>query len=182
MHTLRVSELPSYTYADFQQWKGDWELVDGIPYAMTPSPVIRHQGIASKLVSSLDSSIEGCAKCLVLHEQDWMIDEATILRPDVVLVCDEPGDAYITRRPEIIFEVISHSSIKMDEEIKFRIYADEKVPYYIIVYTNDFKARVFKLNGGHYIKIADFTHENLDFDELPCQASVDFDAVFKRFR
>ena len=182
MHTLRVSELPSYTYADFQQWKGDWELLEGIPYAMTPSPVIRHQGIASKLVSSLDSSIEGCAKCLVLHEQDWMINEATILRPDVVLVCDEPGDAYITRRPEIIFEVISHSSIKMDEQIKLRIYADEKVPYYVIVYPDELRASVFKLKGEHFIKVADLTHENLDFDELPCLASVDFDAVFKRFR
>ncbi len=182
MHTLRVSELPSYTYADFQQWKGDWELIEGIPYAMTPSPAIRHQGIASKIVSSLDSSIDGCTHCLVLHEQDWKISETIILRPDVVLVCDEPGDAYITKRPEIIFEVISHSSIKMDEEIKFRIYAEEKVPYYIIVYPNDFKARVFKLKGEQYMKIADLTHENLNFDGLPCRASVDFDAVFKRFR
>ena len=182
MHTLRVSELPSYTYADFQQWKGDWELIEGIPYAMTPSPAIRHQGIASKIVSSLDSSIDGCTHCLVLHEQDWKISETIILRPDVVLVCDEPGDAYITKRPEIIFEVISHSSIKMDEEIKFRIYAEEKVPYYIIVYPIDFKARVFKLKGEHYIKIADLTHEIQDFDELPCHASVNFDAVFKRFR
>jgi Uma2 family endonuclease len=182
VHTLRVSELPSYTYADFQQWKGDWELVEGIPYAMTPGPVIRHQGIASKIVSSLDGSIEGCAKCLVLHEQDWMIDEATILRPDVVLVCDEPGDAYITRRPEIIFEVISHSSIKMDEQIKLRIYADEKVPYYVIVYPDVLKASVFRFKGDHYAKVADFTHENLDFDALPYQPSVDFNAVFKRFR
>ena len=182
MHTLRASELPNYTYADFQQWKGDWELIEGIPFAMTPSPAIRHQGIASKIVSSLDNSIEECHQCLVLHEQDWKISETIILRPDVVLVCDEPGDAYITKRPEIIFEVISHSSIRMDEEIKFRIYADEKVSYYIIVYPNDLKARVFKLKGEHYIKIADLTHENLDFDGLPCHASIDFDAVFKRFR
>ena len=100
----------------------------------------------------------------------------------MVLVCNEPGDAYITKRPEIIIEVISHSSIRMDEEIKFRIYADEKLPYYIIVYPNDFKARVFKLKGDRYIKIADLTHENQDFEDLPCPASVDFDAVFKRFR
>lgn len=182
MQTLRASELPSYTYADYQQWKGDWELIEGIPFAMTPSPAIRHQGVASKIVSSLDQSIAGCLQCLVLHEQDWMVNEATMLRPDVVLVCDEPGDAYITRRPEIIFEVISPGSIKMDEQIKFRIYANEKVPYYIIVYPEELKASVFKLKGGQYIKVADAGHEKLDFDGLPCLASVDFDVVFKRFR
>ena len=86
------------------------------------------------------------------------------------------------RQFQNIFEVISHSSIKMDEEIKLRIYADEKVPYYIIVYPDELKASVFKLKGERYIKVAGLTHEKLDFDGLPCRASVDFDAVFKRFR
>ena len=25
-----------YTYEDYRQWKGDWELIDGVPFAMAP--------------------------------------------------------------------------------------------------------------------------------------------------
>ena len=32
-----------YTYQDYLLWKGDWELVNGYPYAMAPSPNINHQ-------------------------------------------------------------------------------------------------------------------------------------------
>ncbi len=182
MSKARIGDLPNYIYDDYCQWKGDWELIDGIPYAMTPSPVIVHQAIASKIVSSLDNAIEDCTECLVLHEQDWKISESTTVRPDVALVCSEPGDAYITKRPEIIFEVISKSSVQKDEQIKFRLYAEEGVPYYIVVYPDDLKARAFRLKDGYYRRIADFFDEDLAFDDLPCKVGVDFDMIFRRFR
>ena len=31
-----------YTYDDYCQWKGDWELVSGVPLAMAPAPMIQH--------------------------------------------------------------------------------------------------------------------------------------------
>ena len=54
MSTLLISELPNYNYDDYRLWQGDWELINGIPYSMTPSPTITHQAVASKIVSSLD--------------------------------------------------------------------------------------------------------------------------------
>jgi Uma2 family endonuclease len=74
------------------------------------------------------------------------------LKPDVVLICDEPNDQYITSTPEIVVEIISQSSAKRDEVSKLEIYEREKVPYYIIVYPDD------------------------------CKAKIDFDNVFKLFR
>jgi hypothetical protein len=44
-----VKILPHYTYADYVQWEGQWELIDDIPYAMSPSPVPKHQRIANNL-------------------------------------------------------------------------------------------------------------------------------------
>jgi len=43
--------LPSYTYEDYKSWEGDWELINGIPYAMAPSPIKIHQ----KLIISISS-------------------------------------------------------------------------------------------------------------------------------
>ena len=34
-----------YTYDDYIKWEGDWELIDGIAYAMAPSPLKTHQNL-----------------------------------------------------------------------------------------------------------------------------------------
>ncbi len=38
-----VKLLPYYTYEDYCRWEGRWELIDGIPFAMSPAPTPRHQ-------------------------------------------------------------------------------------------------------------------------------------------
>jgi len=49
MGVLREEDLPSYTYEDYKLWEGDWELIYGVPYAMAPAPMIKHQAISSKI-------------------------------------------------------------------------------------------------------------------------------------
>jgi len=29
-----------YTFNDYQHWEGNWELIEGMPYAMSPSPTV----------------------------------------------------------------------------------------------------------------------------------------------
>lgn len=41
--------LPHYIYEDYCRWEGQWELIDGIPYAMSPASNIRHQDISGNL-------------------------------------------------------------------------------------------------------------------------------------
>ena len=31
--------VETYTYEDYKRWEGDWELIDGVPLAMAPSPI-----------------------------------------------------------------------------------------------------------------------------------------------
>ena len=173
---------PHYTYADYKGWEGKWELYDGYPISMSPSPIISHQAIAFELARELGNNIEECDRCLVLCEEDWKLSDDTVLRPDVVLICDEPHDAYITKAPEIVVEVISKSTAKRDENYKFDMYEKEKVKYYIIVYPDDLKAKVYKLKDTKYDKQGDFSKESYEFEETLCKASIDFDKVFKRFR
>ncbi len=40
---------PHYTYDDYCQWEGRWELIEGMPYAMSPLPVPDHQDVCLKL-------------------------------------------------------------------------------------------------------------------------------------
>jgi Uma2 family endonuclease len=171
-----------YTYDDYTQWEGKWELIRGIPMAMSPSPMINHQAIAGLLITQISNQIEECERCMVLGEEDWKLSDDTVLKPDVVLICDEPHDAYITKAPEIIVEVISKTTAKRDEKTKFEIYEKEKVKYYILVYPDDLKAKVYRLIDGAYDKQGDFSKERYDFTDTLCPISIDFAKVFKRFR
>jgi len=150
--------------------------------AMSPSPTISHQAIAAKILNQLMNSIGDCDKCLVLAKEDWKIDDGTVLKPDVVLICDEPNEQYITKAPEIIVEVISPSTSRRDEVFKFDIYEREKVPYYVLVYPDDCKAKLYKLENNKYTKQGDFSRESYAFDNTCCGAMIDFEAVFRQFR
>lgn len=171
-----------YTYDDYTKWEGKWELIRGIPLAMSPSPMINHQLIAGLLIAQIGNQIEECERCMVLGEEDWKLSDDTVLKPDVALICDEPNDAYITKAPEIIVEVISKTTAKRDEKTKFEIYEKEKVKYYVIVYPDDLKAKVYRLKDGQYDKQGDFSKERYAFTDTLCPVSVDFERVFKRFR
>jgi len=171
-----------YTYDDYYLWEGKWELIEGMPMAMTPSPIIAHQAIAAKILTELMNSIGNCDKCLVLAEEDWKISDDSVVKPDVVLICDEPNDKYITKAPEVAVEVISKSTAKRDEVFKFDLYEKEKVLFYIIVYPDEHKAKVYKLEDNKYSKQGDFFTETYSLEGTSCNAKIDFDRVFKQFR
>lgn len=42
MTVIRLEDLPYYTYDDYKSWEGRWELIHGIPYAMSPYPTLKH--------------------------------------------------------------------------------------------------------------------------------------------
>ena len=89
---------------------------------------------------------------------------------------------YLTKAPEIIVEIISKSTAKRDEKYKFEIYEKEKVKYYIILYPNDLRAKIYKLKGSKYDKEGDFLLESYNFEDTTCGVSLDFERVFRRFR
>jgi Uma2 family endonuclease len=171
-----------YDYEDYKQWDGKWELIYGMPMAMSPSPMISHQAIAYEIAFELKSNIKECSNCLILGEEDWKISNDTVVRPDVVLICDEPSQEYITKAPIIIAEVVSKSTAKRDEKTKYELYEKEGVLYYCIVYPDDLKAKIFKLIDGKYKKMGDFSKETFLFEDIECPTSIDFKNVFEKFR
>ncbi len=174
--------LPYYTYDDYKAWEGDWELIDGTAYAMAPSPLFTHQSMASLLIQTIGDSIKSCKECMVVSEMDYKISDDTILRPDIALVCGQKEGSYIKKSPELIVEIVSKSSALRDEKIKYFLYENEKVPYYVLLYPEDLKAKIYKLDGNRYEKVTDILEGSFIFEDIACQAKIDFDFVFDRFR
>jgi Uma2 family endonuclease len=174
-------EIERYTYDDYKLWKGDWELVDGHPLAMSPSPMKDHQGLSSAMIFALYDSIEDCEECKVVNELDYLIDEENVLRPDVALICNEEND-YITKPPKIVVEVISTATARRDEKIKFEIYEEQKIPYYILIYPRTLVAKVYKIDDKKYTLEGVFSNEKYKFYFDECEVEVDFQRVFKKFK
>ncbi|SMP12165.1 Endonuclease, Uma2 family (restriction endonuclease fold) [Desulfurobacterium pacificum] len=171
--------LPHYTVEDYFKWEGDWELIEGVPYAMAPSPFWKHQRTVSVLVRQIEEQLENCPKnCFVCQELDWIVNENTVVRPDVVVICKKIED-YIKSPPEVVFEIVSKSTAIKDENLKFELYEREKVQYYALVYPEIKKMRVFKLKNNKYDKVFDSDSGTFTF-EIKCKFTVDLDRMWKR--
>ena len=174
-----LAYVETYTKDDFMLWEGDWELIFGMPYSMAPSPMFGHQFVNMKIARQLDESLDDCPACYALFETDVEFSDDTILKPDSMVICYEPEER-INRAPEIVFEVISKSTAKRDETIKFDIYQNEGVKYYILVYPSGKKAKVYQLLNGKYIKVGDFTDEVYEFSLKECTINFDFNFIWKK--
>lgn len=125
-----------YTVDDYSLWKGDWELIEGMPYAMSPSPSVTHQTVSTNLATALKNCLDStehfkkCKECIVLMETDWQVTNDTVVRPDVMVICQKI-DEQVLVTPDLIIEVVSSSSTKRDEQMKFELYQREGVPYFI---------------------------------------------------
>jgi Uma2 family endonuclease len=177
MSTLAYNE--HYTKEDYALWEGEWELIFGQAYSMAPSPMFGHQFVNGKIFRQLDEALDECENCYALFETDVEFSDDTILKPDTMVICFEPEER-ITKRPEMVFEVISKSTAKRDETIKFDIYEGEGVKYYTLVYTDSKKAKVYKLESGKYVKVGDFSNEKYSFELEKCTINFDFNFIWKK--
>lgn len=171
-----------YSVKDYEKWQGDWELIHGEPYAMTPSPSISHQRLEKNILLQLDSTlkhnkIKECTQCEVLSEVDWYAANDTIVRPDVLIACNIQGERLVTT-PEVIVEIISPSTARRDELLKFELYQNEGVKIYILVYPDEKKAKVYGLVDGSYLKVGDFSQSVFEFDIGSCMLSLNFAAIW----
>jgi len=179
MPAIKLEYLPRYTIKDYNLWEGDWELIKGVPFAMAPSPVKKHQQIIGYIWNEMNKNLD-CPKCEVTIDTDYIIDDETVLRPDVALVCNDESEK-ITKTPEIVAEVVSPSTIHKDLNLKFEIYEKEKVKYYIIVFPNELIAKVYKLENNRYEKVGTFREEEVEF-EIKCPLKINFNNIFKSFK
>ncbi len=177
MGNLAYSE--TYTIDDYRQWEGDWELIYGDAYAMAPSPMYSHQFTSLKIARQFDEKLEECEACSAIIEMDWEVSGDTVVRPDVMVICYEPGER-LSKRPEIVIEVVSPTSARRDEILKPELYKSEGVPYYILVYPDSKKAKVYELIDYEYRKVGDFGDERYKFETDKCSIAFEFGLIWRR--
>ena len=170
-------EPPKYTYNDYKNWKDDWELVNGYPIQLLPSAIWKHSQTLSRcnfqVVKSLEQN-EDCV-CNVFIELDWKVNDFTILRPDLMIVCEDLKTDFLEFPPTLIVEVLSPATAVRDRTIKYEIYQSQGVKFYILLDYIKKTAEIFELKNNRYEQI-----NNLDLEiEKNCFVNFDFEKLWK---
>ncbi|MDH4099525.1 MAG: Uma2 family endonuclease [Nitrospirota bacterium] len=179
-HNSRRREyLPQYTYDDYCNWEGKWELIGGIAYAMTPLPSIAHQRVSGNIHTQLHELLKGCGRCKPLLPVDWKIAEDTVVQPDNMVVCGEVSGNYLTTSPVMIFEILSPATTVKDKNLKYEIYQSQGVKYYIIVDVAEKIAEVYGLDDEqHYTSHGAVKTEVMPFQLEECRIEFDFGTIW----
>jgi Uma2 family endonuclease len=170
---------PHYTYQDYCQWEGRWELIDGVPYAMSPLPVPRHQRVSLTLSMVFEKALIKCKKCMVYPPLDWKITEDTILQPDVLIVCNKIDKKYLDFPPILVVEVLSPSTASKDRGEKMELYQFNGVKYYLLADPKFNKLELYALNNGYYEPISVNPASYKFIFEKGCTADVNFAGIWE---
>jgi len=179
MGAIRLEDLPHYTYDEYKMWEGRWELIYGIPYAMSPSPIYRHQDISGKIFLELNEKLKGCTNCTSVLATDWIISNDTTVCPDNFIVCDmNENDKFITKTPSIIFEVLSPATKKKDRTTKYELYQEQGIKYYILVEPTGNFTEVYELIDGRYKLQGEIKDSSFNFTLENCKFDFNFKQIF----
>ena len=164
-HTNLAEKLDErFTYGQYLAWDDGerWELIDGVPYNMTPAPVRRHQGILMRVSSRIEEFLRGkpCQAYFApfdvrlpdLSNQDDH-DVPTVVQPDLVVICDEKklDDRGCRGAPDLVVEILSPSTSRKDIGVKFGLYERHGVREYWIIHPAEESLMIFELGeDGKY--------------------------------
>ncbi len=174
---MAAPKIEIYTYDDYKNWKGSWELIEGIPYAMAPAPVPKHQMLVGRIYNELNKNLN-CENCEVfIAPIDWKIDEYNVVQPDVSIFCEDwEGKSYLSSTPKVIVEVLSLSTAFKDLNTKYKLYEKTGVKYYVIVNPANDEVKIFENKNG--FEEVEFKNE-YEFKWEECKSKIDFSKVFK---
>jgi len=174
---MAAPKIKLYTYEDYKKWEGSWEIIDGIPYAMAPAPLPRHQIIVGRVFRELQESLN-CENCEVfIAPIDWKIDEYNVVQPDVSIFCEDwENKSYLTSTPPIVVEVLSLSTIFKDLNTKYKLYEKAGVKYYVIINPENNEVKIFE-NKGEFKEVKFDKKFKFSWDD--CSAKINFEKVLK---
>lgn len=145
---------PRYTVDDYRQWEGRWELWNGFPVSMTPSPFGRHAKALTDAAAAFKLAVDaarahhaGC-QATVLTEIDWIISTDTIVRPDLVVVCGGVPERHVETTPAIVVEVLSAGTRHRDQTVKMELYLEQGVAWYVLIDPDAGSVELLELIAG----------------------------------
>lgn len=180
-----------YSYADYLTWdeKERWEILDGVPY-MQAAPSRIHQEVSLSLLMFFANYLQGkpckvyhAPFCVRLDAEKNDKDIVNVVEPDITIVCDNSklDDKGCKGSPDLIAEIISPSSVKIDRVDKFNKYEKAGIKEYWIVEPDQKIVSVFLLqSNGRYGRPEMYTNEDKIQVSIFPELEIDLKSVFDK--
>lgn len=142
-----VDAKKKYTYEDYLKLDGDqdYEVIGG-ELILVPKPKPYHQKIAYRLFASLEGFIIRERLGEVYGDVDVVLGDQ-VVSPDLIFISSDRlsivGEMNIQGAPDLVVEVMSHSTRKRDRKDKSRLYYSHGVKEYWLVEPDDRFVEVF---------------------------------------
>lgn len=147
----------NYTYADYLTWDDGqrWELIDGEAYCMSPAPGVRHQKISAELLRQVANHLKGKPCQVFASPFDVRLSDSsaasdnyvdTVVQPDLLVICDKSrlDEKGCNGAPDLVIEILSHSTAFVDLKTKFDLYQRHGVLEYWIIHPAEQTLLVYK--------------------------------------
>lgn len=152
------------TYEDFLQIPEDGrrhEILDGEHY-VSAAPYLKHQSVSMQLAVALGLFIRANRLGrLWTAPVDVLLSPHDIVEPDLVFVSQERlgilTERNIQGAPDLIIEILSRSTRRIDLGLKREIYERSGVQEYWLVDPDRETVTVHRLENGHYRTAAELT-------------------------
>lgn len=180
-----------YTYRDYLTWEeGERiELIDGEPIDMSPAPSRKHQAVSRELLLEFGTYLRN--KTCEIYEAPFDVrlfaedledeDVDNVVQPDLVIICDENklDDKGAKGTPDLIVEILSPSSAKIDKITKKFLYERAGVKAYWIIDPIHELLEVYLLNeDGHYKEYQLYTKEDTLQVTLFPDLTIELEKIF----
>ena len=173
----------TYTAADYfslvPEGTNKWELIKGF-FEMSPSPLTEHQRVVMDMGTKLYNFFMQ-SKCRVFVAPfDVQLGES-VVQPDIVVICRR--EIIVERgckgAPDLIVEIISPSTRKLDEEEKKQLYEEFLVPELWLVYPEARRVVMHTMLDGKYEKteVYDVSCQEIASSKFP-KLTIRFDEIF----
>ena len=183
-----------FTYKDYLTWPEEehWELINGIPYNMTPAPSTQHQKIVTSLTALFYNALRD-SPCQVfgapfdvrLPEQENNSEDIfTVVQPDVAIIFDRNklDSRGCLGGPDLIIEVTSPSTLRKDIKEKFYLYEKAGVNQYWMIYPEQKTVVAYSLDKeGKYGRPDIYCETDIIQAKTSISASIDLSEIFKEY-
>ena len=145
-----------YTYADLANFPDDHlrrEIIDG-DLIVTPSPVIRHQMASANLHLRLATYARQAGGLALAAPMDVFLSPDNVVEPDLLFIrpdrLDRLGEKYVQVVPDLVVEISSPSTRRLELVRKRELYERFQVPEYWYIDLDAERVEIYVLAEGFY--------------------------------
>lgn len=163
-----------FTYEDFLTFPDDGnrhEIIDGDHY-VTPSPNTKHQAVSASLAAIVWTYLKHRPIGAVFAAPfDVVFSDLSVVEPDLLYISRERAgiltDQQVRGAPDLVVEILSPGTRKTDEITKRKLYERFDVKEYWVVDPELDAVKVYRRDGGVFVRAAELTAEAGDILTTP---------------